>query len=44
MNINVKDFFETCYNVLINKEKGPKLASFILTIGKNKVIKLFEKV
>lgn len=39
-----KDFFKTCYKLLINKEKGPKLAAFIPIIGKEKVIKLIEKV
>ncbi len=39
-----KDFFKTAYKVLINKEKGPKLASFILEIGKDRVAKLFGSV
>jgi lysyl-tRNA synthetase, class I len=38
------DFFKLAYRVLINKEKGPRLASFILEIGKEKVAKLFKKV
>ena len=36
--------FKTIDRVLINKEKGPRLASFIITIGKDKVKELFEKV
>jgi len=40
----VKDFFTLAYTVLIHKEKGPRLASFILAIGKEKVAKLFEGV
>jgi len=40
----VKDFFTLAYTVLIHKEKGPRLASFILAIGKEKVAKLFESV
>lgn len=39
-----KDFFKAAYLVLIEKEKGPRLASFILTLGKQKVIELFKKV
>ncbi|MAH32970.1 lysine--tRNA ligase [archaeon] len=38
------DFFRAAYNVLLNKDRGPKLAPFILTLGKEKVIELFEKV
>ncbi len=43
--IDVKntDFFRAAYNVLLNKDKGPKLAPFILALGKEKVIELFEK-
>ncbi len=39
-----KYFFKAAYKVIMNRERGPKLAPFILTIGKEKVIKLFEKV
>lgn len=42
-NFPVKEFFKTAYRVLINKERGPRLASFILEIGKEKVAELFEK-
>lgn len=38
------DFFKLAYNVLINKDKGPRLASFILAIGKQKVMELLEKI
>ncbi len=38
-----KDFFKAAYNVLINKDKGPRLASFILEIGRKKVAKLFKQ-
>jgi len=38
------DFFKAAYKVLLNKEKGPKLAPFILVLGKEKVAKLFEEV
>jgi lysyl-tRNA synthetase, class I len=36
------DFFKLAYRVLINKDKGPRLASFILEIGKERVAKLFK--
>ena len=42
--IENKQFFKAAYLVLIEKEKGPKLAPFILTIGKERVIKLFESL
>ena len=37
------DFFRASYNVLLNKDRGPKLAHLILTIGKEKASALFEK-
>ena len=43
-NINPRDFFKIAYLVLIGKEKGPKLASFILEIGKSRVIRLLDKL
>ncbi|GEM_PF-134341 len=43
-NFQIKDFFTLAYMVLINKEKGPRLASFILAIGKEKTAKLFQSV
>ncbi len=42
--LNPQDFFRAAYKVLLNKEKGPKLAPFILALGKEKVAKLFEEV
>ena len=42
--LEYNDFFKAAYGVLLNKEKGPRLAPFILAIGKDKVAKLFEKV
>ena len=38
------DFFRAAYNVLLNKDRGPKLAPFILALGKERVIGLFGKV
>lgn len=43
-DVKPKDFFKAAYQVLINKDRGPKLAGFILSIGKEKVKSLFEKV
>lgn len=36
------DIFPLLYNILISKEKGPKLAGFIRTIGRDKVLSLLE--
>jgi len=38
------DFFKTAYLVLIGKEKGPRLASLILEIGKERVIGLLKEI
>ncbi len=40
LNIEMKDFFALCYSAIIGKEKGPKLANFILEIGKEQILKL----
>ncbi len=37
------DFFKAGYLVLLNKEKGPKLANFLLTLGKEKIIDMFRQ-
>lgn len=37
-------FFKVAYEAIIGKEKGPRLAGLILTIGKDKIIKLLEQV
>jgi lysyl-tRNA synthetase class 1 len=42
-NFQVKDFFRAAYLALINKERGPRLASFVLEIGKEKVAGLLKK-
>jgi len=44
ININPKDFFKAAYLVIINKEKGPRLASLILAIGKEKVIEILKQI
>lgn len=38
------DIFPLCYNILISKEKGPKLAGFIRTIGTAKVATLLKSL
>ncbi len=43
LGLNPQDFFKSAYKVLLNKERGPKLAPFILALGKERVIKLFEE-
>ncbi|MAG39194.1 lysine--tRNA ligase [Candidatus Woesearchaeota archaeon] len=43
-DLETSEFFKGAYRVLINKEKGPVLANFILTIGKERVAKLFDKL
>lgn len=40
--IDPKDFFKLCYKVIINKERGPKLASFIMEVGKDKVLNILD--
>src|SRR3989344_566210 len=39
-----KDFFSLVYKILIGKEKGPKLAPFILIVGKEKICELLDRV
>lgn len=41
--IHPPEFFAVCYQILIHKEKGPKLAGFIKTIGKEKVLPILER-
>ena len=41
--IEPKDFFSLAYKILINKEKGPRLASFILEIGRERIAELLKK-
>jgi lysyl-tRNA synthetase class 1 len=45
-NLEIKpgELFQAGYKVLLNKDRGPKLASFILILGKDRVIKMFEQV
>ena len=43
-NLKNTEFFKAAYNVLINKDKGPRLAGFILAIGKNRAVKLLKQL
>ncbi|MFW6286112.1 MAG: lysine--tRNA ligase [Nanoarchaeota archaeon] len=42
-DIQIKDFFKLMYMIIINKEKGPKLASFMVE-NKSKILDLLEQV
>jgi lysyl-tRNA synthetase class 1 len=44
IEIKNTDFFDAAYRVLINKSKGPRLASLILALGNDKVIKLLKQI
>ncbi len=44
IDLVAKNFFKAAYKVLIGKEKGPRLASFILEIGRKKVAGLLGKI
>jgi len=44
VNIEPVELFRAAYKILIGKEKGPQLASFILTIGKDKVAEQFKNL
>ncbi|MBN1696710.1 MAG: lysine--tRNA ligase [Spirochaetales bacterium] len=41
-DMDPKELYKTLYRVLIGKEMGPRLAAFILTIGKERIISLLE--
>lgn len=38
------EFFRASYQAIIGKEKGPRLAEFIVLVGKEKIIKLLEQL
>ncbi|MBC8550850.1 MAG: lysine--tRNA ligase [Candidatus Brocadiales bacterium] len=42
LELESKEFFQVAYKILINKQKGPKLAPFILEIGKEKTIDILN--
>jgi len=41
--IEPKDLFSAAYRVLIGKEKGPRLAGFLKTCGKEKVLSILKR-
>ncbi len=44
VGITNTEFFYVAYRVIINKHKGPRLATLILVAGKDKIIKLLEQI
>ena len=44
VGIDSKDFFKAIYLVLLGKPWGPRLAPFILIIGRERVRKLLETI
>jgi lysyl-tRNA synthetase, class I len=44
VGIKNTDFFKAAYRVIIGKERGPRLANFIISIGREKIIKLLEQI
>lgn len=43
-NLEPKEFFKAAYLSVISKERGPKLAHFILIIGKEKMISILDSL
>ncbi len=43
-NIEPKRFFQILYNIMINRDSGPRLGPFIIAVGIDRVRKLLEKV
>jgi lysyl-tRNA synthetase class 1 len=44
VGITNKEFFEGAYMAIIGKVKGPRLASLILAVGKEKIVKLLKQI
>ena len=44
IGIKNNDFFQGAYNVILNKNRGPRLADLIFTVGREKIIKLLEQI
>lgn len=42
LELESADFFTAVYKTLISKEKGPRLISFLYTLGKDKVVSLLK--
>ena len=43
-NLNSGGFFKAAYSIIINKERGPKLAPFIIEIGQKKISELLAQL
>ncbi|MFH1978173.1 MAG: lysine--tRNA ligase [Candidatus Aenigmatarchaeota archaeon] len=43
-NIKPQELFQGAYNVLLGKNQGPRLATFILAVGRKKIAELLEKI
>ena len=41
--VEPKDLFNLVYSVLIGKEKGPRLAGFIMTVGRPRVLEILSR-
>ena len=41
-DLDARDFFVTLYRVIIGKERGPRLAGFLKTLGKEQVLAIFR--
>ena len=44
IEIDNKEFFQAAYETIIGKTRGPRLASLILAIGKEKIINLLNQI
>ncbi|MEW6063159.1 MAG: lysine--tRNA ligase [Nanoarchaeota archaeon] len=44
VSLTPENFFRAAYKLVINKEKGPRLASLILIVGKEKIINLIKQL
>ena len=44
LGLEPKEFFKDAYRVIINKDRGPQLASFILTIGKKRFENIIKQI
>ncbi len=43
VEVESADFFTAVYQALISKEKGPRLISFLHTLGKEKVLGILKQ-
>lgn len=43
-NLKAGQFFKACYKVIVNRERGPRLAPFILAVGQERIKKLLDKI